>query len=111
MWGGIGWLVEEHRDNHFDEMCIRDRFKAAAQGGAVPLVIIGVISSGVAAYFYVKVIVSMFFNEPTDATPHVVVPSLLAKTAITVCALITVGLGIFPQPLLELADNAAQLLR
>ena len=86
-------------------------FKAAAQGGAVPLVIIGVISSGVAAYFYVKVIVSMFFNEPTDATPHVVVPSLLAKTAITVCALITVGLGIFPQPLLELADNAAQLLR
>jgi NADH-quinone oxidoreductase subunit N len=86
-------------------------FKAAAQGGAVPLVIIGVISSGIAAYFYVRVIVSMFFNEPTDATPHVVVPSLLTKTAIAVCALITVGLGIFPQPLLELADNAAQLLR
>ena len=86
-------------------------FKAAAQGGAVPLVIIGVISSGIAAYFYVRVIVSMFFNEATDATPRVVVPSLLAKTAITVCALVTVGLGIFPQPLLELADNAAQLLR
>jgi NADH-quinone oxidoreductase subunit N len=86
-------------------------FKAAAQGGAVPLVIIGVISSGIAAYFYVRVIVSMFFNEPTDATPHVVVPSLLTKIAIAVCALITVGLGIFPQPLLELADNAAQLLR
>ncbi len=86
-------------------------FKAAAQGGAVPLVIIGVISSGVAAYFYVRVIVSMFFNEPTDNTPHVMEPSLLTKTAIMVCALITVGLGIFPQPLLELADNAAQLLR
>jgi len=85
-------------------------FKAAAQGGAVPLVIIGVISSGIAAYFYVRVIVSMFFNEPTDETPHVVTPSLLTKTAIAVCAVITVGLGIFPQPLLELADNAAQLL-
>jgi NADH-quinone oxidoreductase subunit N len=35
---------------------------------------------------------------------------LLAKVAIAVCALVTVGLGIFPQPLLELADNAAQLL-
>jgi NADH-quinone oxidoreductase subunit N len=85
-------------------------FKAAAQGGAVPLVIIGVISSGIAAYFYVRVIVSMFFNEETDETPHVLVPSLLAKVAIAVCALVTVGLGIFPQPLLELADNAAQLL-
>jgi NADH-quinone oxidoreductase subunit N len=86
-------------------------FKAAAQAGAVPLVIIGVISSGVAAYFYVRVIVSMFFNEETDETPHVLEPSLLTKVAIAVCALITVGLGIFPQPLLELADNAAQLLR
>jgi len=36
---------------------------------------------------------------------------LLTKLAIAVCAVITVGLGIFPQPLLELADNAAQLLR
>jgi NADH-quinone oxidoreductase subunit N len=86
-------------------------FKAAAQGGAVPLVIIGVISSGVAAYFYVRVIVSMFFNEETDETPHVLEPSLLTKLAIAVCAVITVGLGIFPQPVLELADNAAQLLR
>ena len=86
-------------------------FKAAAQGGAVPLVIIGVTSSGVAAYFYVRVIVSMFFDEETDETPHVLEPSLLTKVAIAVCALITVGLGIFPQPLLELADNAAQLLR
>ena len=41
-------------------------FKAAAQGGAVPLVVIGVIASGVAAYFYVRVIVSMFFTEPTE---------------------------------------------
>ena len=32
-------------------------FKAAAQGGAAPLVIVGVIASGVAAYFYVRVIV------------------------------------------------------
>ncbi len=85
-------------------------FKSAAQGGAVPLVIIGVIASGIAAYFYVRVIVSMFFNEPTDDTPHVVEPSVLSKIAIAVCAAATVLLGIFPQPLLELADHAAQLL-
>ncbi|HSS23818.1 MAG TPA: NADH-quinone oxidoreductase subunit N, partial [Mycobacterium sp.] len=85
-------------------------FKAAAQGGAMPLVIIGVIASGVAAYFYVRVIVSMFFTEPTDDTPRVVAPGILSKAAIAVCAVVTVVLGIFPQPLLDLADHAAQLL-
>ena len=71
-------------------------FKAAAQGGAVPLVIIGVIASGVAAYFYVRVIVSMFFTEPTDDTPQVVAPGILSKIAIAVCAAITVVLGHLP---------------
>ncbi len=85
-------------------------FKAAAQGGAVPLVIIGVISSGIAAYFYVRVIVSMFFTEASDNTPEVVAPSTLSKAAIAVCAVVTLGLGILPQPLLDLADHAAQLL-
>ena len=86
-------------------------FKAAAQGGAVPLVIIGVIASGVAAYFYVRVIVLMFFTEPTSDTPQVVAPGILSKAAIAVCAAVTVVLGIVPQPLLDLADQAAQFLR
>ena len=86
-------------------------FKAAAQGGAVPLVVVGVVASGVAAYFYVRVIVSMFFSPPTVNTPHVVEPGVLSKAAIAVCALATVVLGIFPQPVLELADQATQLLR
>jgi NADH-quinone oxidoreductase subunit N len=86
-------------------------FKAAAQGGAVPLVIIGVVASGVAAYFYVRVIVLMFFTEPTDDTPRVVAPGILSKIAIAVCAAVTVVLGIFPQPLLDLADHAAQFLQ
>jgi len=86
-------------------------FKAAAQGGAVPLVVIGVVASGVAAYFYVRVIVLMFFTEPTDDTPQVMAPDILSKAAIAVCAVVTVVLGIAPQPLLDLADHAAQFLR
>jgi NADH-quinone oxidoreductase subunit N len=86
-------------------------FKSAAEGGAVPLVIIGVVASGVAAYFYVRVIVLMFFTEATDDTPHVMAPGILSKAAIAVCALVTVALGIFPQPVLDLANQAAHLLR
>ena len=86
-------------------------FKAAAQGGAVPLVIIGVIASGVAAYFYVRVIVLMFFTDPPAHELHVVMPSFWSKAAIAVCAAVTIGLGVFPQPLLDLVGQAAQLVR
>ncbi len=85
-------------------------FNAAAQGGAVPLVIIGVVTSGVAAYFYVRVIVLMFFTDPPDDPPQVAMPSSFSRAAIALCALITVGLGIFPQPLLDLAEHAAQFV-
>jgi NADH-quinone oxidoreductase subunit N len=86
-------------------------FNAAAQGGAVPLVIIGVVASGVAAYFYVRVIVLMFFTEPPANAPQIVVPGALSKAAIAVTAAVTIVLGIVPQPLLGLADHAAQFVR
>jgi probable rRNA maturation factor len=40
----------------------------------------------------------------------VVAPGILSKAAIAVCAVATVALGVFPQPLLDLADHAAHLL-
>jgi NADH-quinone oxidoreductase subunit N len=86
-------------------------FKAAIEGGAAPLVIVGVVASGVAAYFYVRVIVLMFFTEPPADPPHVVVPGTLSKAAIAVTAAVTIVLGIFPQPLLDLCDSAAQFVR
>jgi NADH-quinone oxidoreductase subunit N len=86
-------------------------FQAAAKGGAVPLVIIGVIASAVAAYFYVRVIVQMFFTEPPAAQVQIVMPSFWSKAAIAVCAAVTIILGVFPQPLLDLANQAAQFVR
>jgi NADH-quinone oxidoreductase subunit N len=86
-------------------------FKAAAEGGAVPLVIVGVVMSGVAAYFYVRVILLMFFTEPSGDTPDVVPPGVLSKAAIAVCAAVTVLLGIVPQPVLDLVDQATQFVR
>ncbi len=88
-------------------------FQAAAKGGAVPLVIIGVIASAVAAYFYVRVIVMMFFTEPPAGQAQVVVvmPSFWGKAAIAVCAVVTIGLGVFPQPLLDLVNQATQFVR
>lgn len=86
-------------------------FKAATEGGAAPLVIVGVVASGVAAYFYVRVIVLMFFTDRAADPPQVVVPGALSKFAIAISAAATIVLGIMPQPLLDLCDSAAQFVR
>ncbi|MDY6810813.1 MAG: NADH-quinone oxidoreductase subunit N, partial [Actinomycetota bacterium] len=87
-----------------------DVFAAAAGSGAGVLVVIGVISSAIAAYFYIRIIVAMFFADvPVDA-PHVVKPSILTTSSIAVCTVATIGLGVFPQPLLDLATQAAQFV-
>lgn len=86
-------------------------FEAAAIGGAVPLVVIGVLASAVAVFFYVRVIVLMFFSEPAADGPTVTVPSLYTTLAIAVSVGVTIALGLFPGPILELADQAAVFLR
>ena len=86
-------------------------FEAAAAGGATPLVVIGVITSAIAAFFYVRVIVLMFFSEPALDGPTVTVPSFYTTVALAVSVGVTIALGVFPQPILELADKAAVFLR
>jgi NADH-quinone oxidoreductase subunit N len=86
-------------------------FKAAAQGGAMPLVIVGVISSAIAAFFYVRVIVLMFFSEPKPDGPSVAVPSPLTSVAIAIGVAVTLVLGLAPQYFLDLADKAGVFVR
>ena len=82
-------------------------FKAAGEGGAIPLVMVGVVASAIAAYFYVRVIVLMFFTDPPEDAPEVAPPGFLSVATIGVTAVITFALGALPQPLLDLADSAA----
>nr|MDP9165572.1 NADH-quinone oxidoreductase subunit NuoN [Actinomycetota bacterium] len=86
-------------------------FKAAAEGGAAPLVIVGVCASAVAAYFYVRVIVLLFFTDPPANGPTVVVPSVLSTATVTLTAAITLALGALPQPVLDLVNSADQFVR
>ncbi|MFW0789635.1 NADH-quinone oxidoreductase subunit NuoN [Gordonia sp. CPCC 205333] len=85
-------------------------FGAAGGAGGWALVMVGVICSAIAAYFYVRAIVAMFFTEPTAESPDIVKPSPLTTVPIALCAAGTVVLGIFPQPLLDLANSAAVFL-
>ncbi|WP_338677325.1 NADH-quinone oxidoreductase subunit NuoN [Streptomyces sp. SCSIO 30461] len=86
-------------------------FSAAAEGGAGALVVVGVISSAIAAFFYIRVIVLMFFSEPKPEGPTVAVPSPLTMTTIGVGVAVTVVLGVAPQYFLDLAGQASVFVR
>jgi proton-translocating NADH-quinone oxidoreductase chain N len=82
-------------------------FRAAVAGGALPLVIVGVLSSAILAFPYVRVIVLMFFSDPAPDGPDVIRPSVFTSATVAVGALATLVLGVVPEPLLSLANHAA----
>lgn len=85
-------------------------FAAAIAHGGVWLAVVGVVSSAIAAFFYVRVIVLMYFSEPDGEATTVAVPSIFTVVAIGVGAVMTLVLGVLPGPLLELASRSAEFL-
>lgn len=86
-------------------------FTAGVESGAAWLVIIGVIASIIAAFFYVRVIVLMYFSDPTEETASVAIPSTFTTIALTAAAVMTVALGVFPQWLLDIIEQAGVFVR
>jgi NADH-quinone oxidoreductase subunit N len=86
-------------------------FTSAARGGAWPLVVIAVLLSVVATFFYLRVIVVMYFSDPVGEGPTVAMPSILTAVVIAVGLAVTVVLGILPGPVLDLAANAGSFVR
>jgi NADH-quinone oxidoreductase subunit N len=83
-------------------------FEAAVEGRATPLVIVGVLASAVAAFFYARVIVLMFFQEPVEDGPVVTLPSGPAAAALGLAVAVTVLLGVVPGEMVRIADVAAR---
>ena len=82
----------------------------AAWATAGPLVVVALLASAVAAFYYVRVIVLMYFSDPAESGPTVAVPSVLTTVALGIGAAVTLVLGLVPQPVLELAQHAAHLV-
>ena len=85
-------------------------FQAAVSGGVLSVVIVGVLSSAILAFPYVRVIVLMFFSDPAPDGPAVVRPSMFTAVAVGIGVVVTLWLGIAPEPLLSLANHAATQL-
>ncbi|MCW2785426.1 MAG: nuoN [Marmoricola sp.] len=86
-------------------------FTSAMSAGAWPVVIIAVLGSATAAFFYVRVIVLMFFTDGATEGPTVAIPSVLTTVVIAVGAAGSLVLGIVPGPLLDLLGRVGEFIR
>jgi len=84
-------------------------FSAAVKANLIGLTVIGVLNSGIGAYYYLRIIVVMYMRESRKEVPVTPVPFALGL-ALAACMLATVYLGIFPGRVLQYAQESAQQL-
>lgn len=77
-------------------------FAGAVEAGYTWLAIIGVVMSIVSAYYYLRLVVLMYFREPSGAVAEPL--NRLAVGALVLSAAVIVGLGLFPSVVLNLTS-------
>jgi NADH-quinone oxidoreductase subunit N len=86
-------------------------FSAALQSNLIGLVIVGVLNSAIAAYYYLRIIVFMYMREPQSDAPIAPISAGLAA-ALTVSLVATIYLGVLPGRVLDYASRSvAELLQ
>ncbi|MFB9905256.1 NADH-quinone oxidoreductase subunit NuoN [Allokutzneria oryzae] len=76
-------------------------FSAALADGMAPLVVIALLASAVAAFFYLRIIVLMYMREPEEDGPTVSLPGVFTTVTIALGVAVTVLLGVFPAAALD----------
>jgi NADH-quinone oxidoreductase subunit N len=82
-------------------------FGAAVDAELIALTVIGLLNSILSAYYYLRVLVFMYMREPEPgaavATP---MQSGMVASALVIAALFVIGIGLFPNALLMVAQTA-----
>ena len=76
--------------------------------GHIPLVIVGVLSSAVSVYYYLRVVVFMYMHPEPEPTQEV--PSPNVGMVVMATAVVTLVLGILPTRFLEQSFKAVASL-
>jgi NADH-quinone oxidoreductase subunit N len=92
-------------------------FAAAAGAHSYALLIVGVVTSVITAYFYLRVILTMYAAEDTQTEPDEVEVEarpvwvgLPTATVLTVCVLATLWIGILPTIVQDFAHHATLII-
>jgi NADH-quinone oxidoreductase subunit N len=68
------------------------------------LAVVAVLFSVVGAFFYLRIVKLMYFDEPTDSAQ--IGGSALVRTVLSANAILAFGLGVIPSALLALCQRA-----
>ncbi len=82
-------------------------FSAALQANLVGLVIIGVMNSAIAAYYYLRVIIYMYMRDERIEVPVARIPAGLG-VGLAISLIATIYLGVLPGRVLNYAIESAQ---
>ena len=83
-------------------------FLAAIDAKLTGLAIIGVVTSVVGAFYYLRIVKVMYFDEPAGAFDHPISPEL--KAVLVVTAIVTMFFFLLPDPIVGSAEAAAASL-
>jgi len=83
-------------------------FMAAVNEGLYILAIIGVLTSVIGAFYYLRIIKIMYFDEPADAFDRSAGREI--GVIMTIAGLFTLLFFIFPSPIVDGAGQAAAVL-
>jgi NADH-quinone oxidoreductase subunit N len=78
--------------------------QAALQAGHVGLVVFAVLMAVVGAFYYLRVIKLMYFDEPIDTTP--IEPAADMALVLSLNGLAVLALGLLPQRMMDLCAQA-----
>jgi len=86
-------------------------FEAALESNLVWLTVLGLLTSAVAAYYYLRILVIMYMREPAAATENLPPQPAGIRFVLWTAALGTLALGIYPSLILDFANRAAGVVR
>jgi len=84
-------------------------FLALVEKGYYTLAVIATLYVAVAIYYYFKIVKTMFVREPEAKAPPLATTWGL-KFALAASVVLTLAIGLYPQPFIELAKTSATLI-
>ncbi len=84
-------------------------FLALVQTGHYALAVVATLYVAVAIYYYFKIVRSMFIREETEKAPLSM--SFGLRVGLIATGLLTLGVGVYPEPFLKMAENSTSLLK
>jgi NADH-quinone oxidoreductase subunit N len=82
-------------------------FVAAIEAELYPLAIIGVVTSVVGAFYYLRIVKVMYFDDPAEKFERMPVE---LRTVLVISGVFVIAFMVFMVPILDAADKAATTL-